>query len=111
MSSEREFSQFTFPRKLDVKRLKAALSTTMRDLMKTSSPGAAPVRPERILIETHKTTVFLSGNRPGLDAVGVAIRRHFSDVYILNASREDLVRPPQLSGSQTAGNRESPRRK
>lgn len=99
MNSGRKFRQITFGRKLDVKRLRAALSRTMREAMKNPSPKAAPARVESILIETDKTTVFLSGNRPGLNAVAVALRTSCSDVNISKASRDDVVRPPRASAS------------
>jgi hypothetical protein len=97
MNSAREFRQITFGRKCDVKRLRATLSRTMREVMKNPSPNAAPARVESILIETDETTVFLSGNRPGLNAVAAALRRSFSDVIISKASRDAVVRPPRAS--------------
>jgi hypothetical protein len=95
MNPRRVFRKVTFGRKLDLRRLRAALSQTMREVMKDTPPKAVPVRLESILIETDKTTVFLSGNGPGLNAVAVALRRNFSDVRISNTSRDDAVRPPR----------------
>lgn len=95
MNPRREFQKLKFGRKLDVKRLRAALSRTMREAFKNPSRGAAPARVESILIETNETTVFLSGNRRGLDAVAVALRGTFSDVHISKASQKDAVRSPR----------------
>ena len=95
MNPRREFRKLRFDRKLDVKRLRAALTRTMREAMKNPLSGAALARVESILIEPNKTTIFLSGSRPGLEAVAKALRSTFSDVNISKASRNDAVRPPR----------------
>jgi hypothetical protein len=99
VNSKREFRKLKFGRKLDVKRLRAALSRTRREELKNPSPQAALVRVESILIKADETTVFLSGNRPGLDAVVVALRSTFSNIKTSEASRDEAGRPPRVSAS------------
>jgi glycerate-2-kinase len=97
MGVRREFRRVTFDRKLDVKRLQAILSQTMREAMKKPSPQAAPARVESILIQSGETTVYLSGNGAGLDAVAEVLRSQVSKVNISKATRADTARPPQAS--------------
>ncbi len=95
MNSEREFRQVTFGRGLSVKRLWAALARTTKDMMKNPAADAAPARLERVLVEGDETTVFLSGNGPGLDAVAAALQRGFSDATVSTVYRGDLERAPR----------------
>ena len=94
MRTKREFRRVTFGRKLDVKRLRSALSQTMRELAKDPTPTAAPARLESVLIEPKQTTVYLSGNGPGLNAVATAVRSRFSGAKISKARRVDVMSPP-----------------
>ncbi|MGH7516134.1 MAG: hypothetical protein ACREOC_01510 [Gemmatimonadales bacterium] len=96
MNSEREFRQVTFGRGLSVKRLQAALARTTKDMMKDPAADAAPARVERVLVEGEETTVFLSGNGPGLDAVAAAVRRAFSDATVSTVYRGDVERAPRV---------------
>ena len=98
MDPKREFLKVTFDRKLDVKRLQASLSQTMREVGAKPSPEGAPARVESVLIESNKTTVVLSGNRPGLDNVASALRSTFSYAKVSKPAKKKIVlRPP---GSQ-----------
>jgi hypothetical protein len=101
----------TFPRKLDVKRLRATLSKTMREAMKDPSPKGTLARPESILIEAAKTTVFLSGDSAGLGAVAAALRRTVPDATVSRASRKDATRPPARMGRSRAPNPRARRRR
>lgn len=56
---------------------------------------AAPVRLESVLVEPQHTTVYLSGNSPGLDAVVNAVRSNFSNVKVSEARRGDAMRLPR----------------
>lgn len=94
MNSRRQFRRVTFGRKLDVKRLRAALARTMREMAKDPAPEAAPARLESVLIEPGETTVYLSGNGPGLDAVAKAVLSDLSGVKVTRARRADARRPP-----------------
>ena len=105
MKDRREYSKVTFGRKLDVKRLQGALSRTMGEATRNPSPKAAPVRVESILIQTGETTVFLSGNRPGLDAVARALRKGFSDSTVSKATRDAARRPPRITAPSPKGTR------
>lgn len=100
MNTRREFRRLTFGRKLDEKRLQVALGQTIREMTKNPAPEAAPARLESILIEPKETTVYLSGNGPGLDAVATAVRNNFSGARISKARRADALRPPRDLGSQ-----------
>jgi hypothetical protein len=73
MRTTRQFRRVTFGRRLDVQQLQAALSHTMVEMAKDPAPEAAPVRLEGVLVEPQQTTVYLSGNGPGLDAVAVQL--------------------------------------
>jgi hypothetical protein len=104
MNSEREYRQVAFDRKLDVKRLRAALSKTMRGSMKNPLPEATVVRPESIRIERDRTTVFLSGDAGGLEAVAAALRTTFPDARVTPTTREEAERPPAaMTGSSPPG--------
>ena len=95
MNTKREFRRVRFGRKLTVRRLQSALSQTMRKLAKDPAPEAAPARLESILIEPKETTVYLSGNGPGLDVVAKAIRSSFAGAKVSKCRRADAMRPPQ----------------
>ncbi len=94
MSTRREFRRVTFGRKLDVKRLRSALSQTMREMAKDPAPEAAPARLESVLIQPNETTVYLSGNGAGLNAVAAAVGSRFSGAKVARARRVDVMRPP-----------------
>jgi hypothetical protein len=98
----REFRPVTFDRKLDVKRLQAVLSKTMREAAGDPSPDASLARPERIWIEADRTTVFLSGDAGGVEAVGAALRKTFPEAKLSMASREDAACPPASMPQQRA---------
>jgi hypothetical protein len=95
MGTTREFRRLTFDRKLDVKRLQAALARAMRETATDPVPEAAPARLESVLIEPQGTTVYLSGNGPGLDAVAKAVRATVPGARIARAKRADAMRPPR----------------
>jgi hypothetical protein len=95
MKPTREFRRFTLDRKLDVKRLHAALREATREMAKDPTPEAAPARLESVLIEPTGTTVYISGNSAGLNAVASAVRSRFSAVKITNARRGDAKRMPR----------------
>lgn len=106
MATTREFRRVTFDRRLDVKRLRAALARTMREIAKTAQPGGAAPRLESILIREGETTVYLSGNGPGLEAVATALRSSVPGSAVSKATRTDARRPPrdlQLRRSSRAG--------
>jgi hypothetical protein len=44
---------------------------------------------ESVLIEPQQTTVYLSGNSPGLDAVVNAVRSNFSDAKVAKARHHE----------------------
>ena len=94
MSTRREFRRVAFGRKLDVKRLHATLARTMRETAKDPAPEAAPARLESILIEAKATTVYLSGNDAGLDAVAAALRGTVPGTRISTVSRAEARRTP-----------------
>jgi hypothetical protein len=95
MSTKREFRRVTFDRKLDVKRLRAALARSMRETAKDPKAEAAPPRLESVLIRAKETTVYLSGNGAGLDAVATALRSSVPGSKVSKASRADAMRPPR----------------
>jgi hypothetical protein len=95
MSTRREFRRVAFGRKLDVKRLQATLARAMRETAQDPAPEAAPARLESILIEANATTVYLSGNDAGLDAVATALRGSVPGVRTSTASRADARRMPR----------------
>lgn len=95
METKREFRRITFDRKLDVKRLVATLARTTRHMAKDPTPDAGPARLESVLIEADKTTVYLSGNGAGLDAVATALYATARGAKVAKASRADATRPPQ----------------
>jgi hypothetical protein len=101
MDLRREFRRVTFDRKLDIKRLQAILSQTMREAMKNPSPQAALARVESIFIESERTTVYLSGNGAGLNAVSTALRTSYPKANISKATRADTARPPQASATRS----------
>lgn len=91
MTTTREFRQVKFGRKLDVKRLLAALSKTMRELAKDPAPDAAPARLESVLIEKGQTTVHISGNRAGVTAVTKSLKQRYSKATVSKSSREKAL--------------------
>jgi hypothetical protein len=101
MGSRNSFRQVTFARKLDVKRLRVALARTMRESMKNPSPSATLARVESVFIQADKTTVLLSGDPAGLNAVGVALHRSFPDANVSRASRRDVMRRPRATASSS----------
>jgi len=102
MRGQRQFRRLKVARKLDVKRLQAALFQTMQEMAKNPASAGAPVRVESVLIEPQQTTVYLSGNSPGLGAVVNAVRSNYSDVKVSKARRADAIRfPPALSSRQS----------
>jgi hypothetical protein len=103
MRAQRQFRLLKVARKLDVKRLRAALFRTMQEMAKNPASEAAPVRLESVLIEPQQTTVYLSGNSPGLDAVVNAVRSNFSDVKVSKARRADARRLPRALSSRPSG--------
>jgi hypothetical protein len=103
MRTTRQFRRVTFGRRLDVQQLQAALSRTMVEMAKDPAPEGAPVRMEGVIVEPQQTTVYLSGNGPGLDAVARAARRSFTDAKVSKARRADARRPPQGPGIATTG--------
>jgi hypothetical protein len=103
MRAQRQFRQLKVARKLDVKRLRAALHQTMQEMAKNPASEAAPVRLESVLIEQQQTTVYLSGNSSGLDAVVNAARSNFSDVKVSKARRADAMRFPRALSSRQSG--------
>jgi hypothetical protein len=103
MRAQRQFRRLTVARKLDVKGLRAALSQTMEEMVQKPAPEAAPVRLEGVLIEPQQTTVYLSGNGPGLDAVVNAVRTNFSDAKVSKARRADAMRLPRALSSRPSG--------
>lgn len=105
MKTQREYRRVTVGRTLDAKQLRAALSQTMLEMAKDLAPEAAPARLESVLIQPTLTTVYLSGNAPGLMAVATALRRSFSGVEISKALRADAVRPPPGPASRPRGGR------
>jgi hypothetical protein len=111
MHHNREFRQVNFGRRLDLKRLLAALSRATREVIKNPSPGAAWARVASILIESDRTTVVLSGNRAGLDAAATSLRGSFYDVKISKVSQGDAVRPPNPSASPPRQRGQKRRRK
>src|SRR5438128_2004020 len=109
MDSERAFRRLTFGRKLDGKRLQAELSKTMREAVKNPST-AASARVESILIEADETTVVLSGNHAGLEAVTGALRSSLPYVTVSEARRDDAMRPPRAAASPAKAARQSRRK-
>lgn len=103
MDAKRDFRRVTFGRRLDVKRLRAVLRRAMREMAKDPMSGAAPTRLESVLIEPGDTTVYLSGNGPGLDAVARVVRSDFTGARVSGARRADAKRPP--SGLRGAARR------
>ncbi len=99
MATTREFRQVKFGRKLDEKRLLVTLSTTIRDIAKDPAPEAAPVRLESVLVEKGQTTVHLSGNSAGLEAVTGSLRKRYSKVKIAKSSRKHALRPARTLSS------------
>jgi predicted ATP-dependent protease len=99
MDSKREFIKVTFDRKLYVKRLRAALSQTMSVVGANPSPEGAPSRVESVLMEKAKTTVVLSGNRHGLNAVASALQSSFSYAKVSKpAKKMFVILPPSSQG-------------
>ena len=92
MKPDREYRRIEFSRKLDVKRLQAVLSKAMRQFAKSPPPDAAPARVEGFRVESDKTTVFLSGNGGGLEAVSRLVGTRFPDARVTSASRSDALR-------------------
>jgi hypothetical protein len=105
MRAQRQFRRLTVARKLDVTRLRAALSQTMTEMVKKPAPAAAPVRLEGVLIEPQQTTVYLSGNGPGLDAVVAAVRSKLPHAKVSKARRADARRVPPALSSRPSGRR------
>jgi uncharacterized protein len=105
MKTRREFRQIRFGRQLDTTRLRAVLSQTMRETAKDPAPQAAPARLESVLIEPQETTVYLSGNGAGLNAVAAALRNDFPAARISKARPADAKRPPR--GLSTRRRKES----
>jgi hypothetical protein len=103
MRAQRQFRQLKTARKLDVKRLRAALYQTAQEMAKNPESEAAPVRLESVLIEPQQTTVYLSGNSRGLDAVVNAVRSNYSDVKVSKARRADARRFPRALSSRQSG--------
>jgi hypothetical protein len=66
----------------------------MRETAKDAAPEAAPARLESIFIEAKATTVYLSGNDAGLDAVAAALRGTVPGTRISNVSRAEARRTP-----------------
>lgn len=95
MSTRREFRRVVFGRKLDVKRLQATLAKAMRETAKGAAPEAAPARLESILIEPTTTTVYLSGNDAGLDAVAAALRGTVEGTRMSTSTRAQARRMPR----------------
>lgn len=95
MNTKRKFRRVTFGRKLNEKQLRSALRQTMREMAKDPAPEAAPSRLESVLIESSKTTVYLSGNGPGLEAVATAVRNKYGDAKVSKSSRADAFRLPR----------------
>jgi hypothetical protein len=95
MSTRREFRRVAFGRKLDVKQLQATLAKAMRETAKNPASGAAPARLESILIEPKATTVYLSGNDTGLDAVAAALRGSVGGTRISTATLAQARRMPR----------------
>jgi hypothetical protein len=108
MNAEREFRQVTFGRGLSIQRLKAALARTTKDMMKNPGADAAPARVERVLVEGDQTTVYLSGNGAGLNAVAAALQRGFPEATVSTASPDDVERTPILV-APVGGKRGRPR--
>ena len=98
MTSERNFCSVTFERELDVKKLQAVLAKTMRTVLADTGTEAAPARLESVLMEPARTTVYLSGNGPTLDAVARAVCANHKGVEVAKATREDARRLPAAAG-------------
>jgi hypothetical protein len=95
MKTRREFRRITVGRQLEATQLRAVLSQMMRETAKDPAPQAAPARLESVLIAPQETTVYLSGNGAGLNAVATALRNVFPDARISKASPTDAKRPPR----------------
>jgi hypothetical protein len=95
METRREYRRIKFGRKLDVKRLRSLLARTMRETSKNPVSEEAPVRLESVFIEQKATTVYLSGNEVGLDAVAAALRSGKADARTSKVSRDDARQIPR----------------
>lgn len=98
MKMTREFRRLTFSRQLEAKQLQAILRKTMREVESNIAADVGLARLESVLITPKETTVYISGNRAGLDAIGKAVRGLSAGTKVAKARQADAKRPPRQLG-------------
>ena len=98
MKISREFRRLTFSRKLEAKQLQVILRNTMEEVESNIASGVGLARLESVLITPKETTVCISGNRAGLDAIGKAVRGQIAGTKVAKARQADAKRPPRRIG-------------